>query len=123
MPGPLTFVFGAAGRIRYGGREHGLLLLVILICLTHIFHRGLRASCDTTHLVPRMFNFAFCLQFPPRYNVLVKSFAEHVEKDLSTGGYFFGISPADANIEHTKNIVHITLLRPNRTRQGDDEAP
>ena len=78
----------------------GKLLLVDLICFSHVLMGALVKTFALNQVVPRCYALNFTFRFPPRYNRLVKLLRDAIDKDLrELGGYTFSFSkclPPDA---------------------------
>ncbi len=63
------------------------------------------------------------MRFGPRYNRLLKSLLQTIERDLLTGGYYPEAEAFDrTRLSHTLAVLDLTLMRPLRTRGRGEES-
>jgi hypothetical protein len=94
----------------------GRILLLDVVCATHILTRAVIQTFRYQQIIPRCFSMSFCMKFPPRYNRFLRILQETVERDLLSGGYFLAAEPPGDTADHSYRMLSLVMLRPLRTR-------
>ena len=67
-------------------------------------------------LIAKMYNLSFINRFPPRFNRLVAAIARVVTCDLAEGGFIRSVDAPMADMDHTRRLLRLTVLRPIHSR-------
>ena len=97
-------------------RGSGRILYLDVPCAAHFIHRFVMNEFTMSQLVAKMFSVAFIAHMPSYGERLLLATAGLIREELGAGGWFQNSLPLQANLDHRKQVLALTILRPIYTR-------
>ena len=99
-------------------------LILDVMCASHIIHRITEVAFETTTLIPSLHATAFTATQTKFFDCMLYHLRETVKEDLQCGGFVLGRDPDPASKAHTLTILDFTVHRHKWTRaRHQQESP